>query len=665
MSVSDTSGPDLVPNVDDIIGRTAVMVFLWRAIDGWPVGFASDNVSQLGYRPEDFYSGRLKYADLIHPDDRARVVAEVAQHEARGEDSYELQYRVCTRAGDLRHVEERTVARRSPEGQVTHYEGVVLDVTRRRLAEERLDEQLHLLQILLDAIPIPVFYKDAAGPYRGCNHGFAEMAGRPREEIIGRQVREVWPPEFADKFEQEDEALLGHAGRQAYELTLRFGDGSIHDVLLNRATFRDTAGRLAGIVGVADDMTERNRAMRLLHEAREALEARVQQRTSELTRANASLSQEIVDRQRAEALVRRSEAKYRELADSLPQTVFEADAEGRLTWVNRNAARVFGYEREALSSGVRALDLVAPADREHAEAALLRACTGEEVDNVEVLVQRADGSTFPVMVSLRPMAGDAEPCGVRGLIVDITWRVELERMKTEFLSIASHELRTPLTPLRLLLQQSRRRLQRGDPIEATSFERMERQTRRLADMVNDLLEVSRLERGTLTVRLAPMDLRAGVTAVVEDFRSQFADRAIELALPDEPVDVDADVTRIEQVVANLVDNALKFAPDSTVEVRVSADEHWAQVTVSDHGPGIPADYRESLFTRFYRTGPAATRTQKGLGLGLFISREIMVRHGGSIGVDSEPGRGASFYIRLPRRSLAGSEPETPPATPAE
>jgi PAS domain S-box-containing protein len=643
------------PIVQEVIGRSPVVVFIWRQTEGWPVEFVSKNVAQFGYAPGDFYSDRLKYLDLIHPDDRARVVAEVGDVVANGHGEFAQEYRLLTADGEVRFVEERTRTRRDAQGHVTHLEGVVFDVTVRRNAEHQLREQLHFLQVLLDAIPMPVYYKGLDGRYQGCNRAFAEMAGRPSSEIIGRSVFEVWPAQFAETYRRRDREVFDHPGVQVYEDSVPWADGSIRDMVFNRATYHDSSGAPMGIVGVLDDATNRKNALRLLREAREALEARVQERTSELVHANDVLSKQIAERIRAEQRLGESERKYRELADSLPQTVFEMDSEGRLTWVNRNASRMFGHPRESLENRMRVYDLIAEPDRARAKASLDRALVGEEVDGDEYLAVREDGSSFPVMASARPISTDGGLVGVRGIFVDITERVAVERMKTEFLSVASHELRTPLTPLRLLIQQSRRRLARGEPVRAEVLERMERQARRMADMVNDLLDVSRLERGTLAVHPIRLDLRSAVLAMVEDFRHQFPGRVIELKQPDEPVEINADLTRIEQVVSNLIDNAIKYAPESPIRVTVAAEEGTARIVIADEGPGIGPEDRAGLFTRFYRIGPASSRTQKGLGLGLYICREIVERHGGQIDLQTTD-RGTTFVVTLPR--LAPEEPAT-------
>ena len=230
-----------------------------------------------------------------------------------------------------------------------------------------------------------------------------------------------------------------------------------------------------------------------------------------------------------------------------------------------------------------------------------------------------------------------------------------ERTKSEFLHIASHELRTPLNALALNVETVRHRLARGRPVDAELVDRLMHQVRRLSYMVGNLLDSSRLERGDLVIRKVPLDFSALVASTVQDFRGLAPDRQVSLLLPGPTVTVEGDPTRIEQVVANLLDNALKYSPPgSSVEVQLAVAPRAATLTVTDHGIGIPLEQQDKLFTRFYRVTSDATRYQPGLGLGLYICNVIIESHGGTIRIDSEVGRGTTFVVTLPLPSEAGA-----------
>ena len=238
------------------------------------------------------------------------------------------------------------------------------------------------------------------------------------------------------------------------------------------------------------------------------------------------------------------------------------------------------------------------------------------------------------------------------------------RAKDDFLSIASHELRTPLTPLKGQIQMLIRLIERasaaGQPVDLDRFTRtlqsMDRQVGRLADLVNDLLDVARIRTGQLALRLAETDLVALAAAVLERFD---ADHGHTLRLVPEVLSLVGtwDAGRLEQVLTNLVANAIKYG-DPGGEVTVSVGpaqgrDGWARLAVRDRGVGIPPGEIERLFGPFQRLRNTPAAQFGGLGLGLYISRDIVERHGGLIWAESPgPGEGATFHVVLPRHAPA-------------
>jgi signal transduction histidine kinase len=232
-------------------------------------------------------------------------------------------------------------------------------------------------------------------------------------------------------------------------------------------------------------------------------------------------------------------------------------------------------------------------------------------------------------------------------------RAELGRaleVRDEFLSIASHELRTPLTALQLQLHAAVRWIERAEGVAATGLghklEVAVRQTERLAALVGGLLDVSRISLGQLAIEPEAVDLGVPVRAVVERYAASAQAAGSSIALEAEaPVIGQWDRSGVEQAVANLITNAIKYGAGQPIEVRVESDEAWARVVVRDHGVGIPPAGLERIFGRFERA--VSSRHYGGLGLGLYIARQIALAHGGDIEVESAPGCGATFTLRLP------------------
>ncbi|MDQ2783556.1 MAG: ATP-binding protein [Chloroflexota bacterium] len=276
-----------------------------------------------------------------------------------------------------------------------------------------------------------------------------------------------------------------------------------------------------------------------------------------------------------------------------------------------------------------------------------RAARGESFA-MEFTITAPDGNRRWFEATGRPIARDRQHTGVL-VIRDITDR-SLRRMQDEFMAIASHELRTPLTGLSGYLQM----LVRLYNAEGAD-ERPRRyatlalgQSQRLLALINEILDVARLQGGHLTLVRAPLDLAAVVRHAVETAQMLTQEQTFTMEIADEPVMMMGDDRRLEQVILNLLTNAISHAAESPrIAVRLSSNDGAATLTVQDDGPGIaPADLT-NIFSRFYRVEHAGQSPSSGLGLGLYIAREIVVAHDGTIDVHSTLGEGTTFTVRLP------------------
>jgi signal transduction histidine kinase len=247
------------------------------------------------------------------------------------------------------------------------------------------------------------------------------------------------------------------------------------------------------------------------------------------------------------------------------------------------------------------------------------------------------------------------------------------RARDEFISVASHELRTPITPLQLRVQQLLRSLEArpGEAVDREEVVRaarnLERHVGKLGKLVDNMLDVSRITSGRLTLRIEEVSLREVARDALERTSDELAAAGCAARLEaDGEVRIAADRARLEQVIVNIAGNAAKYAPGAPVAIRVAADERGARVEIADAGPGIAPEDHERIFTRFERA-VADRHDVTGLGLGLFIAREIVRAHGGDIAVRSDLGRGAAFTIRLPagageRRAPEPGQEERGPGT---
>ncbi|NTX11180.1 CHASE domain-containing protein [Myxococcus sp. CA056] len=240
------------------------------------------------------------------------------------------------------------------------------------------------------------------------------------------------------------------------------------------------------------------------------------------------------------------------------------------------------------------------------------------------------------------------------------------RVRDEFLSVAAHELRTPLTSLKLQLQLLFRQLHQGEPVDTLRLERgvetCERQTTRLTKLVDSLLDVSRLSSGKMELQLESLELGELVRELVRRFEAEAQTMNVRLDVDtSEPVTGRWDRLRLEQVITNLLSNALKYGHGAPVDVRVLGDKAEARLEVRDRGIGIAPEDAARVFDRFERA--VSSRHYGGLGLGLFITRQLVEAHGGRIFLESHPGQGTTFIVVLPRTGpVSGTQMPPPPPT---
>jgi signal transduction histidine kinase/DNA-binding response OmpR family regulator len=345
------------------------------------------------------------------------------------------------------------------------------------------------------------------------------------------------------------------------------------------------------------------------------------------------------------------------LLDSVREAILSIGPDDRVVWANRAAAAMFAGGRDLDAAVLGALLADPDEPSRPLDAAALRARRAEvPLDARDTVGRRLDGTEFPAEATVTRDAGD------RGRLVvvvrDIAGRKAVENLKQEFVATVSHELRTPLTSLRgaLVLLQSGLALTPARQAELLGI--AHRNAERLLLLVNDLLDVEKLESGRMAFTFQETDLVQLVGDVAEANRPMASDRKVRLALvappPDRAVRVSGDPQRLQQVVANLLSNAIKYAPPETeVTLSVRGRDGRATVEVLDHGPGIPEAFRSRIFQKFAQADRADGAPTKGTGLGLAIARAIVERHGGEIGFESRPGETA-FRVRLPLLGDAGA-----------
>ena len=349
-------------------------------------------------------------------------------------------------------------------------------------------------------------------------------------------------------------------------------------------------------------------------------------------------------------------ARVRGILDNMVDGVFACDAEGRINLVNEAGARLFGLSdlREVghlLAEGAEQLHFRHLDGRPYArdELPLARALAGEVIKG-EGMIARNQASQRDVYVrgSASPVLDEAgRIAGAVAVARDVTELTELDRLKGQFIQVAAHELKTPVTIMKGYAQALLRSGATGGTAQAKMLKAIDRGADRIERIINDLLDISKMQAGRLELASERIDLAQLVGGVTGRMALTTTKHRIRLAEA-QPVFVRGDPDRLEQVVAHLLDNAIRYSPrGGDVDVAVTAHGDEAIVSVRDQGVGIPAGKQARIFQPFYRAHARTPFDYGGMGVGLHISQEIVQRHGGRIRFTSEEGRGSEFQFSLP------------------
>ena len=485
-----------------------------------------------------------------------------------------------------------------------------------------------VIQALMDAMPVPVFFKDGDGNYLGCNTAFEKFVGRKCEEIVGKGVFELWDESLAAVYHEADKALFERGGKQIYDAQVTFADGSVHDVTFHKAVFHAEEDGVSGIVGALFDITERNRT---------------------------------------EEELRRSRELFHGIFNSNPGLIAISDpATGRHFDVNQAWLDKLGFTREEVigKTGFEMDIWPNPGDRErileeHAENGAAR--------NVSAQLRGQNGNVVDCAISTETInMGDREL--VLWTANDVTERKKAEnelmqakedaelasRAKSEFLASMSHELRTPLNAIIGFSQ-----MVKLDPDHRLTVSQAEYidlvlgGANHLLELINEILDLSKIEANQVQLSIAEIDAADTVRdclAMADPLRVKHGIEVINNLGPIGPARVLADEVRLKQVVLNLVSNAIRFnKPGGRVTIEGAPAGHdCLRISVVDTGQGIPEKEQSRVFEMFHQIRADSGIASDGTGIGLYVSKLLVDKMGGAIGFESEPGVGSTFWVELPR-----------------
>jgi len=594
----------------------------------------------LGYDRDEFVGQGIKM--LFTPED---VASDVPDRELRiaDEKGSATDDRWMMRKGSERFwASGITTAVRDQAGNLTCFTKVVRDLTESKQLEERLRENEARLRAerdfsneILDTLPGVFYLFDQQGKFLRWNKNLEKISGHPGDEIALMTPLEFIVEEDRPAVQSKIEEVFstGEANIEAQMLTPN-GLGIPHFFTGRRIVID---GKPC-LIGAGVDVRERRRG------------------------------EEVA-------------AYLAAIVESSDDAILSEDLQGNIKSWNKGAERLYGYTApEAIG---KPMTMLLPPERWGEESRILELIKNRDrIDHYETIRQRKDGTDINISLTVSPiLSAEGDVVGASKTSRDITWRKRAEeererlltrerdarseaeeanRLKDEFLATISHELRSPLNAI-----LGWARLLRAPQVQEDQLERaleiIERNAQAQARLIEDLLDVSRIVSGKLSVQMRPVTLNSTAESVLADIRPDAEAKGIDLRMvEDDEIKLLGDADRLQQVVWNLLSNAIKFTPEGgRIEVGLRRVGESAEMRVSDTGRGINPEFLPYVFDRFRQATRADARARAGLGLGLTIVRYIVEAHGGSVTAESDGvGLGATFICKLP---MAGAEQEVIPA----
>lgn len=558
---------------------------------------------------------------LLIPRDRIDEEAAIIDRIRKGEriDHYET-IRRC-KDGSLVDVSLTVSPVRNVDGDVVGASKIVRDITERRAVEHAMRK----LAAIVDASDDAIISKDLNGIIQSWNTGAERLFGYTAEEVIGQPVTVLMPLGRVDEEHQILARIRNGECIDHYETVRRRKDGRLIDVSLTVSPIRDAAGQITGASKIVRDVGDRKKG----DEAARHLAA---------------------------------------IVESSNDAIISKSLAGIIQSWNGSAQRLFGYTAdEAIGKPVL---MLIPEGRFDEEAAILaRLRRGERIEHYETIRQRKDGSLIEVSLTVSPIrTGDGNIIGASKIVRDISAQKRVlrelqeshekvlaaNRAKDDFLSALSHELRTPLNPVLLIASEAAS----DETLPASAredFESIRKNVELEARLIDDLLDLSRLSNGKFPLKMGTHDLRRilqeAIATVLPELNAK--QQTLIQDLGASSLAISGDPVRLQQVLWNVLKNAVKFTPDRgciTVLARINTVRACAAVEISDNGVGIPQGELERIFDAFAQSEGLSKNIHRfgGLGLGLTISRKITELHNGSIFACSDgQGKGATFVVELP------------------
>ena len=521
-------------------------------------------------------------------------------------------------------------------GKDVIFVGIIRDITDRKKSEEAM----HEVYQIFDQMPMNVFVRDSEGRFKYINRSYEEFHNVKNEDIVGKTILDVFPDD-SNIFSANDAEVISQGEMLSSEESFKLGSGIV-TFTVRKFPISGIDGNTIAVAGIDLDITEQKQA-----------------------------EKRIVDQL----------AFTESLLDAVPNPIFVKDSDLRFTAINRAYEEAYGIRREDyIGTLTRDADYVAKEVAEHWESIDRKLIDEGGFKRDEVIARFVDGHDHDVLAMRRTFELDGELSGgMLGILIDISDRKKMERemevareqaetankTKSAFLANMSHELRTPMNAIigysEILKEDAE---DEGNEEIIPDLDKIGSAGRHLLQLINDVLDISKVESGHMDLYLEDFDIESMINEAASTVATlvEKNNNVLEIILEENIGSMHADLTKVRQMVFNLVSNAAKFTTDGKVGIEVNtmekAGEPFIRLAVTDTGIGVPEDKLEHIFEEFSQADSSTTRNYGGTGLGLALVRKFALMMGGDVLVESIPGEGSSFILEIPARVVAQEETTT-------
>jgi PAS domain S-box-containing protein len=530
---------------------------------------------------------------------------------------FKIETKMIKKTGDVFDAELSLFILKGNGGKTVGSIGLIRDITSLKTDKKKIIESKNMFRDIFDATSDLLFYLEK-GVILDINNATLEISGFVKRDFVGKKfsdLKKLFSKDDLNKHCEAIESTIKGIKIKDYESDLKSKDEHIYKFLFSVDYIKDN-DNVKGVLIRGKDITQRQRAW------------------DELVKL---------------------EEKYRVLAETSADGVVTIDPLGRLTYVNPSFEKLLGKRKSQILATLFREYLSDESVYFFQQITIDAREKNEKIENIELELVHLNGDIIPIEVNVAPYKKNKEFAGLVCTIRDITERRRVEnelkkseRLKTEFMNIVAHELKSPVTPIKgyldLIISD------KNTSEQTKSWAKVSlRNAERLLKLVNDILDVSRLDTDTMRFEMEKLDITQILNEISEDMRPAVESKKIKFItkIPKDLPNIIGDKYRLSQVFKNLFTNAVKFTDNGSITLDAKKKNDHILISIKDTGVGVSKDEIKKIFNKFYQAYTGDDRKNEGTGLGLYICKEIIQKHNGDIWAESQIGKSSHFYVKLP------------------